>query len=115
MRRRLRQAWPLSAVAAPGILPAVTLLAAGQKRFGRPQTGMALATDPTPRPPPPGQPFYDRIPPDSGVAMSERTRTIRTYARCGLANFGRTRIQIRSIVGINPERLPKNGGAANTL
>ena len=117
MRRRLRRAWPLSALSALGILSAVTLLAAaalysqalaeaglrhallsrppashhiqaivqnrplgpadydqlrgivetaaqhrlgllaaGQERFGRVQTGMALSTDPTPRPPPPGTP-----------------------------------------------------------
>ena len=117
MRRRLRRAWALSAVAALGILSAVTLLAAaalysqalaeaglrhalfsrpaaahhvqalvqnrplgpadyaqlrgivetaaqhrlgnlaaGQERFGRVQTGMALSTDPAPRPPPPGAP-----------------------------------------------------------
>lgn len=35
MRRRLRRAWALSAAAALGILSAVTLLAAGQERFGR--------------------------------------------------------------------------------
>ena len=64
---------------------------------------------------PPAALFYDQIPPDSGVALRKRTRTIPTYARCGFANFGRIRIQIHGIVGINPEPLPENAAAANTL
>ena len=44
--------------------------------------------------------------------MRKRTRTILTYVLCGLANFVRISIQIG---GIHPERLPENGGAANTL
>lgn len=72
-------------------------LAAGQERFGRIQTGMAPSTDPAPRPPAPRPAlFYDRIPPDSGVALSHRTHTILTYALSSFANFG----------SIAPERLP---------
>ncbi len=42
--------------------------------------------------------------PDSGVALSERTKTILTYALCGFANFGSIGIQIGGIGGIVPER-----------
>ena len=42
--------------------------------------------------------------PDSGVVLSERTRTILTYALCGFANFGSIGIQIGGIGGIAPER-----------
>ncbi len=42
--------------------------------------------------------------PDSGVALSERTKTILTYALCGFANFGSIGIQIGGIGGIAPER-----------
>ena len=110
MRRRLRQSWALSAL---GILSAVM-----------PPPGRNGSAAPKPEWPYPQIPhptrrtrpalFYDQIPPDSGVALRKRTRTIRTYARCGFANFGRIRIQIRGIVGINPKRLPENA-AANTL
>ena len=93
----------------------VTPLVAGQERFGRTQTGMAPSTDPTPRPPPGTSLFYNRIPPDSGVALSVQTRTIRTYALCGFANFSSIGIQIGGIGGIAPERLPGNGGAASPL
>ena len=42
--------------------------------------------------------------PGSGVALSERTKTILTYALCGFANFGSVGIQIGGIGGIAPER-----------
>ena len=42
--------------------------------------------------------------PDSGVILSERTKTILTYALCGFANFGSIGIQIGGIGGIAPER-----------
>ena len=42
--------------------------------------------------------------PDSGVVLSERTKTILTYALCGFANFGSIGIQIGGIGGIAPER-----------
>ena len=42
--------------------------------------------------------------PGSGVALSERTRTILTYALCGFANFGSMGIQMGGIGGIVPER-----------
>ena len=42
--------------------------------------------------------------PDSGVALSERTQAILTYALCGFANFGSIGIQIGGIGGIAPER-----------
>ena len=42
--------------------------------------------------------------PDSGVQLSERTKTILTFALCGFANFGSIGIQIGGIGGIAPER-----------
>ncbi len=42
--------------------------------------------------------------PGSDVALSERTKTILTYALCGFANFGSVGIQIGGIGGIAPER-----------
>ena len=42
--------------------------------------------------------------PGSEVVLSERTRTILTYALCGFANFGSIGIQIGGIGGIAPER-----------
>lgn len=42
--------------------------------------------------------------PDSGVALSERSIVILTYALCGFANFGSVGIQIGGIGGIAPER-----------
>ena len=42
--------------------------------------------------------------PGSGVVLSERTKTILTYALCGFANFGSIGIQIGGIGGIAPER-----------
>ncbi len=42
--------------------------------------------------------------PDSGIMLSERTKTILTYALCGFANFSSIGIQIGGIGGIAPER-----------
>ena len=42
--------------------------------------------------------------PDSGVSLSERSRTILTYALCGFANLGSIGIQIGGIGAIVPER-----------
>ncbi len=42
--------------------------------------------------------------PDSGVALSERSTLILTYALCGFANFGSVGIQIGGIGGIAPGR-----------
>ena len=42
--------------------------------------------------------------PDSGVALSERSTLILTYALCGFANFGSIGIQIGGIGGIAPKR-----------
>lgn len=42
--------------------------------------------------------------PDSGVALTERSTVILTYALCGFANFGSVGIQIGGIGGIAPER-----------
>lgn len=42
--------------------------------------------------------------PGSGVDLSERTKTILTYALCGFANFSSIGIQIGGIGGMAPER-----------
>lgn len=42
--------------------------------------------------------------PDSGIALSERSTLILTYALCGFANFGSIGIQIGGIGGIAPRR-----------
>ncbi len=42
--------------------------------------------------------------PDSGIALSERSTLILTYALCGFANFGSIGIQIGGIGGIAPKR-----------
>jgi len=42
--------------------------------------------------------------PNSAVQISERTRTIMTYALCGFANFSSIGIQLGGIGGIAPER-----------
>ena len=42
--------------------------------------------------------------PDSAVVISDRTRTILTYALCGFANFSSIGIQLGGIGGIAPER-----------
>src|SRR5690606_28300368 len=42
--------------------------------------------------------------PDSGVELSERSRTLITYALCGFANLGSIGIQIGGIGALVPER-----------
>jgi CNT family concentrative nucleoside transporter len=42
--------------------------------------------------------------PNSGIALSERSTAILTYALCGFANFSSIGIQIGGIGGIAPER-----------
>ncbi len=48
--------------------------------------------------------MMDWAKPDSDVQISERTRTIMTYALCGFANFSSIGIQLGGIGGIAPDR-----------
>lgn len=44
--------------------------------------------------------------PESGVQISDRTKTLMTYALCGFSNLGSIGIQIGGIGGLAPERQP---------